>query len=68
MFSKLQDSALKLYVNAKVVLSDERGQDLIEYAIIVAVIAVAAVGASTSLSNIINTAFVTMNTKVQAAM
>ena len=68
MFSKLQDSALKLYVNAKTLISDERGQDLVEYAILGALVAGIAIAATTTLSNVITGAFTTMGTKVNAAI
>jgi pilus assembly protein Flp/PilA len=68
MFSKLQDSALKLYVNAKTLISDEKGQDLIEYAILGALVAGIAIAATTTLSGVITGAFTTMGTKVNAAI
>ena len=39
-------------------LSSEEGQDLIEYALVVALIAFAAVGGMSTLANKINTAFI----------
>ena len=68
MFSKLQDSALKLYVTAKTLVSDERGQDLIEYAILGALVAGVAIAATTTLSGVITNAFTTMGTKVNTAI
>lgn len=76
MFSKLQDSALKLYVVSKIVLSDaskrllsdETGQDLIEYAILCALIAGVAVAATSGLGNIISGLFTSMGTKVNTAI
>ena len=68
MFSKLQDSALKLYVSAKTVMNDERGQDLIEYAILCALVAGVAVAATSNLSNVITSAFTNMGAKVNTAI
>lgn len=47
---------LKLLVKAQM-LKDESGQDLIEYALVVALVAFAATAGMTSLANAINTAF-----------
>lgn len=66
MFSKLQDSALKLYVSAKTVMNDERGQDLIEYAILCALVAGVAIAATTNLGTIIAGVFTGMGNKVNA--
>lgn len=68
MFSKLQDSALRLYVTTKTLVNDERGQDLIEYAVLCALVATVAVAATTNLSNIISGVFTTMGTKVNTAI
>jgi pilus assembly protein Flp/PilA len=68
MFSKLQDTALKLYVASKTLISDETGQDLIEYAILCALVAAVAIAATTTLSNVITGAFTNMGTKVNAAI
>jgi pilus assembly protein Flp/PilA len=45
-------------------LRDEHGQDLIEYALVVALIAFAAVGAMQTLANDINTAFANIATNL----
>ena len=45
-------------------LREERGQDLIEYALVVALIAFAATAGMNSLAGLINTAFVNIGTKL----
>ena len=47
------------------VLKNEEGQDLIEYALVVALVALAATAGMTSLATGINTAFTNIATKLQ---
>jgi pilus assembly protein Flp/PilA len=58
--------------NLKIVLSrlmsDESGQDLIEYALVAALIALGATAAMTSLATSISTAFSTVGSKLSAAV
>lgn len=68
MFSKLQDSALKMYVNVKILISDERGQDLIEYALLAALVALAATAGMNTLASGINTAFTNINSRLTTAI
>ncbi|HET9791139.1 MAG TPA: Flp family type IVb pilin [Candidatus Angelobacter sp.] len=68
MFSKLQDSALKLYVASQTLISDEKGQDLIEYAILCALVAVVAVAATGNLKTIISNIFSSMGSNVTSSM
>ena len=49
-------------------LKDEQGQDLIEYALVVALIAFSATAAMSVLSGDINSAFATIGTKLTTAM
>jgi pilus assembly protein Flp/PilA len=58
MTLKLKDIAC----NFELLLSDENGQDLIEYALVVALIAFAAIGGMSSLATAINNAFVQVGT------
>ncbi len=44
---------------------DESGQDLVEYVLVVAAVAVGAVAGSTTLSSTLSNAINTLNTKVQ---
>ena len=60
----MQDTLLKLYVKAQVLMSDERGQDLIEYALVVALIALAATVGMKSVASSINAAFTSIGTKL----
>jgi len=54
--SSVKKSIKKLYINARN-LVDDNGQDLIEYALVVALIAFAATVGMSSLATKINTAF-----------
>lgn len=65
---KLQDKVLKLTIKLQTLLSDEEGQDLIEYALVVALIAFGAVTAMTLLSKDINKAFSTIGTLLTSSM
>jgi len=56
-----------LSIKLQNVLKGEEGQDLIEYALVVALIAFAAVGAMGTLASDINSAFVGIGTKLSNA-
>jgi pilus assembly protein Flp/PilA len=60
---KVKDRLLKLSVMLQI-LKDENGQDLIEYALVVALIAFAATAGMSSLATAINTAFGNIGTKL----
>jgi len=67
----MRDRMLKLYVTGQTfgtrlrhMLGDERGQDLIEYALVVALIAFAAAAGMTSVATKINAAFSKIGTKL----
>jgi Flp pilus assembly pilin Flp len=49
-------------------LADESGQDLVEYALLVALIVLAAIGAVTTVGNTINTVFWTYISGVMSAV
>ncbi len=57
-------SLTKLYVWGQILL-EERGQDLIEYALVVALIAFAATAGMDTVANRINQAFTNIGTKLQ---
>jgi pilus assembly protein Flp/PilA len=59
----MKDKLLKLSVMLQI-LKDENGQDLIEYALVVALIAFAATAGMSSVAAAINTAFINIGTKV----
>ena len=63
----MKDQLLKLSVKLQVLL-DENGQDLIEYALVVSLIAFAAVAGMTTLAGDINTAFSKIGTKLTSAI
>ena len=63
----MQDMLLKLYVKVqslKDALRGETGQDLIEYALVVALIAFAATAGMTTVATKINAAFTSIGTKL----
>ena len=55
---------LTTFVRMKTLLADERGQDLIEYALVVALIAFAATAGMDTVANRINTAFGNIGNKL----
>jgi pilus assembly protein Flp/PilA len=60
----MQTFLTKQYVRMQVLLSDERGQDLIEYALVVALIAFAATAGMNTVATKINLAFTNIGTKL----
>jgi pilus assembly protein Flp/PilA len=62
MMTKMNDRLLKLYVDAKCLFLRQEGQDLIEYALLVAMISLGAVAAMSTLSKDINNVFTTIGT------
>jgi pilus assembly protein Flp/PilA len=65
--AKMKDYLQKLYVKAQIFREDQ-GQDLIEYALIVALIAFAATVGMNSVATGINTAFAHIATKLSAVI
>jgi len=59
---------LRLYVYLQSLLSAEEGQDLVEYALVVALIAFGAVAGMSALSGELNTAFKTISSKVGSSL
>ena len=59
----MKDLFLKLYVKAQL-LHEEHGQDLIEYALVAALIALAATAGMKTVANNINTAFTNIGGKL----
>lgn len=53
----MNDLMLKMYVACKNLMAREEGQDLVEYALVVALIAFGAVAGMNALASGINTAF-----------
>jgi len=63
----MKDTMLKLYVkmqNLKSLLSQEEGQDLVEYALVVALIALAATAGMKTLATDLSAAFSTIGTTI----
>jgi pilus assembly protein Flp/PilA len=60
----MRDLMLKLYVKIQTMRADKNGQDLIEYALVVALIAFAAAAGMTTVATKINTAFTNIGTKL----
>jgi pilus assembly protein Flp/PilA len=67
----MKNAMLKLYVRFQTLrndlrrmVADERGQDLIEYALVVALIAFAAAAGMSTVATKINAAFVNIGTKL----
>jgi pilus assembly protein Flp/PilA len=63
----MKDMILKLYVKAQI-FREDNGQDLIEYALVAALIAFAAVAGLTGLAGKINLAFSTIGSKLTSAL
>ena len=64
----MKEMMLKLYVNLQCLATREEGQDLVEYALVVALIAFGAVAAMRGLSTEINTAFNQISSQLASAM
>lgn len=64
----MKDQLMKLLVKLQLLLENEEGQDLIEYALVVALIAFAATAGMGSLANSINAAFVSIGTTLSGAI
>ena len=63
----MKNLALKLYVKVQMIrdmVRDTRGQDLIEYALVVALIALAATAGMSAVATKINAAFTSIGTKL----
>jgi pilus assembly protein Flp/PilA len=64
----MNEMILKMYVKMQTLMAREEGQDLVEYALVVALIAFGAVTAMKGLSNEINTAFMTISSDLGSAL
>ena len=64
----MNDMLLKLSIKIKSLASNEEGQDLIEYALVVALIAFAATAGMGSLANSINLAFTHIGTRLSTTI
>jgi len=64
----MKDILLKLYVRIQCLLSQEEGQDLVEYALIVALIALACTVGMKSLATAINNGFIGLGQTLQTSV
>jgi len=62
----MKDKLMKLSAKMQVALMSEEGQDLIEYALVVALIAFAACAGMSTLANKINAAFIGIGTTLSS--
>jgi pilus assembly protein Flp/PilA len=65
---KMNDLMLKMYVNLQTLMMREEGQDLVEYALVVALIAFGATVAMKALATEINVAFNTISGDLSSAL
>ena len=62
----MKDIMLKLYIKAQSLLSGDEGQDLVEYALVVALIALAATAGMRTLASDLSNAFSTIGTTLNS--
>ena len=60
----MKDTMLKLYIKFQNLLAQEEGQDLVEYALVVALIALAATAGMKSLASNLSSAFTSIGTTI----
>jgi pilus assembly protein Flp/PilA len=64
----MKEMMLKMYVKMQTLMAREEGQDLVEYALVVALIAFGAVAAMKGLSTEINVAFQTISSDLSTSL
>ena len=64
----MKDVFLNLYIKFQILMDREDGQDMVEYALLVALIALASVAGTRALAGSINTAYVTLSSKFAALL
>ncbi len=64
----MYDRVCKLYISCKNLIDREEGQDLVEYALVVALIAFGAVAGMSALAGGINSAFKDVSSKLLSAV
>jgi pilus assembly protein Flp/PilA len=64
----MNDMLLKLYVKFQGLMGREDGQDLVEYSLVVALIALGAVAGMSALASGINNAFNTISTTLASSL
>jgi pilus assembly protein Flp/PilA len=65
--TQMNNMLLKMYVKFQDLKSNEEGQDLVEYALVVALIAFGAVAGMTTLASALNNAFLSISGKLASA-
>ncbi len=66
-----KDTILKLYVQSQIVLralKDEKGQDLVEYALVIAVVCLGIISGMNTLANGINAAMGQLSSRLNSAI
>jgi pilus assembly protein Flp/PilA len=64
----MRDTMLKLYIKMQNLMAREDGQDLVEYALVVALLALAATTGMKALATDINAAFTSIGTSLNSAV
>ena len=67
----MQDLVLKFYAQTQIIrqaLNEENGQDLVEYALVIAVVCLGLISGMNTLANGVNIAMTTLGTKLNAAV
>ncbi len=62
--NKMKNALLKLHVSLQTLMMNEEGQDLVEYALVLALVSVLAVASLTTLSTSITSVFTNINGKL----
>jgi len=66
--TKMNTMLLKMFVKFQDLMSREEGQDLVEYALVVALIAFGATAGMRTLSSALNNAFLSISSTLASAM
>lgn len=64
----MKDTMLKLYIKMQNLLSQDEGQDLVEYALVIALISVACVAGMKPLATAIGSAFSNITSTLNSAL
>lgn len=64
----MKDRLLRLLVHVRLLLAREHGQDLVEYALVVSLIAFGAISGMSKLSTELNTAFNTISSRIGSSL
>ena len=64
----MNEMMLKMYIKLQTLMAREEGQDLVEYALVVALVAFGAVAGMKTLASEINTAFNTISSDLASSL